>query len=65
MDTCMAIYRDNRDQMLKFLSNQMTNYLGSPETRLPEFIPSNSIFLCQLFCMTQAGDGDSVEALFP
>ena len=47
-DTCFAVYRENKNAMLSFLKNSFDKYLESPAYRLPEFVPSNSIFLGQL-----------------
>jgi hypothetical protein len=66
-DTCLAIYRDNRDFMLKYNSENINNYILSPTNRLPENLASNSIFLCQVFCAYSFGDIpiEKIHAIFP
>mmetsp|Transcript_32502 Transcript_32502/g.32230 ORF Transcript_32502/g.32230 Transcript_32502/m.32230 type:complete len:893 (+) Transcript_32502:457-3135(+) len=64
-DTCLAIYRDNRDQMIQHLQEWHSNYLSNPASRLPENISSNSIFLAQLFCAYVNGDFPQASEIFP
>ena len=64
-DTCLAIYRENRQSMLNYLKNIWENHYEKPAHRLPEFVPSNSIFLGQIWAAHSYGDLNKVELIFP
>lgn len=64
-DTCIAVYQDNKQAMLPYIKGTFERAIDNPLNRLPEFIPSNSIFLAQLWAATVCGDISKPELLFP
>lgn len=48
--TCLAIFRENKDKILPALKEKLDTYTSDQYIRLPDSIPSNAIFLCQLYC---------------
>ena len=51
--------------MHQFLQGSLQRYIENPLYRLPEFIPSNSIFLAQLWSVSFTGDIENYEEIFP
>lgn len=64
-ETCLAIYQDNRTSMFSYLKNTFEKYLDNPSHRLPEHVPSNSIFLGQIWAAASSGDFPKIEVAFP
>ena len=44
-ETCRAIYRENKEEMLLKLNRVVGWYIKEPSERLPEEIPSNGVIL--------------------
>ena len=55
-DVCRAIYRDRRETMLARLKGILGNYIGRPETRTIDSIPTNHVLLVQLHIAQLEGD---------
>ena len=64
-ETCLAVYRDNRQVMSGTIKRHFEKYLEKPSHRLPKHIPSNSIFVCQLWAAQVMGDIQKPEIIFP
>ncbi|CAG9329104.1 unnamed protein product [Blepharisma stoltei] len=64
-ETCLALYRDNKDLFLGRLKYQFDEYLTNVSSRLPSTIHNNSAFLAKLLCVHQTGDFQKSEILFP
>ena len=64
-ETCLAIYNDSRDFMACNTKKHFSKHIDKPSHRLPKHIPSNSIFVCQLWAASMMGDVDKPELIFP
>jgi hypothetical protein len=64
-DTVIQIYKEDRDTILPALREKLASYDSEPLIRLPDSIPSNEVFLAQLFCAFALGDVDKVAHIFP
>mmetsp|Transcript_4486 Transcript_4486/g.4342 ORF Transcript_4486/g.4342 Transcript_4486/m.4342 type:complete len:503 (+) Transcript_4486:1059-2567(+) len=64
-ETCLALYRDDKDLFLGRLKYQFDEYLTNAISRLPSMIHNNSAFLAKLLCVHQTGDFQKSEILFP
>ncbi len=67
LDTCSAIYRDNKGLILPELKAQLEGYVTKPEMRTADVISNNRVFLLQLYVACKAGDLDekAVLAILP
>jgi von Willebrand factor type A domain len=63
--TCLAVYGENKGSMSGFLRNLFEKFAESPSFRLPEFVPSISIFIGQLWTASVHGDINKPELIFP
>lgn len=64
-ETCLAVYRDDKEYNLHKLKVQFEEYLTDAGSRLKENIPNNYVFLSQLLCPHETGDFQKSEILFP
>mmetsp|Transcript_27747 Transcript_27747/g.27435 ORF Transcript_27747/g.27435 Transcript_27747/m.27435 type:complete len:902 (+) Transcript_27747:376-3081(+) len=64
-ETCRQIYLDNQDTMLKSLKDKVENYIAVAAIRLEDSIPSNQIFLSQLYIANLVGDITEFREILP